>query len=117
MAAPSVFFIAAFMPQQRGFKNQVITQTVWQTICCINFLIRKEAAPKDEHYFPSLFIQIQSYSLRRRTVKHNLTLLLSLVVLASMILTGCGGAPATEATGTEHAATGAPAAGAGTAIL
>jgi len=72
-----------------------------------NFLIRKETAPKDEHYFPSLFIQIRSYSLMRRTVKRNLTLLLSLVVLASMILTACGGAPATEA----------PAPGAGTAII
>ena len=46
MAAPSVFFIAAFMPPQRGFKNQVITQTVWQTICRIIFWSERRLRPK-----------------------------------------------------------------------
>src|SRR5829696_1702328 len=36
-------------------------------------------------------------SLRRRNVKRNLYVLLSLLVLASVVLAACGGTPATEA--------------------
>src|SRR5262245_6219406 len=62
-------------------------------------------------YLSLYAIESNKISLRRRNVKRNLYVLLSLLVLASMVLTACGGAPATEAPAepTEPPATEMPA--------
>src|SRR5215211_182928 len=79
--------------------------------------------PRFNSDLPALYvIESKLNSLRRRNVKRNLYVLLSLLVVSSVVLAGCGGAtpaateapvatepPATEAPATEMPATEMPA--------